>query len=110
MPVRIAVFSDVHGNLAALEAVLADIRARKPDRVICAGDLVATPLVPTKSSRLFVAKTFRRWRGTTTTAWATTGTTAGAPTRMRIRGRMGRSLWNRIIELTTSDEQGGEEA
>lgn len=37
---KIVVFSDVHGNLAALEAVLADIRVRKPDRVICAGDLV----------------------------------------------------------------------
>lgn len=37
---NIAVFSDVHGNLPALEAVLADIRARKPDRLICAGDLV----------------------------------------------------------------------
>lgn len=36
---KIAVFSDVHGNLAALEAVLADIRAREPDRVICAGML-----------------------------------------------------------------------
>ncbi|MGE5578012.1 MAG: metallophosphoesterase family protein [Syntrophothermus sp.] len=37
---RIAVFSDVHGNLAALKAVLEKIKTQKPDRVICAGDLV----------------------------------------------------------------------
>lgn len=37
---RIAVLSDVHGNLAALEAVLAAVRAEKPDAVLVAGDLV----------------------------------------------------------------------
>ena len=37
---RIAIFSDIHGNLQALEAVLADITAQKPDAVYCLGDLV----------------------------------------------------------------------
>jgi putative phosphoesterase len=37
---RIAVLSDVHGNLAALEAVTAEIRREKPDAVLVAGDLV----------------------------------------------------------------------
>jgi putative phosphoesterase len=37
---RIAIFSDIHGNLQALEAVLADLRAQKPDAVYCLGDLV----------------------------------------------------------------------
>jgi predicted phosphodiesterase len=37
---RIAVLSDVHGNLAALEAVLAEIRRERPDWVLVAGDLV----------------------------------------------------------------------
>ncbi len=36
----VAFFSDVHGNLAALEAVLAEVRARHVDRVYCLGDLV----------------------------------------------------------------------
>jgi putative phosphoesterase len=37
---RVAVFSDVHGNLRALEAVLAEIEARGPfDHVINGGDL-----------------------------------------------------------------------
>jgi predicted phosphodiesterase len=37
---RIAALSDVHGNVTALEAVLADIAREKPDRVVVAGDLV----------------------------------------------------------------------
>ena len=37
---RLAVISDVHGNLPALEAVLAHIEARRPDQVVVAGDLV----------------------------------------------------------------------
>lgn len=37
---RIAVLSDMHGNSAATEAVLADIDTQQPDEVICAGDLV----------------------------------------------------------------------
>ncbi len=39
---RIAVLSDVHGNLRALEAVAADIGREKPDAVIHLGDLVAS--------------------------------------------------------------------
>ncbi len=37
---RIAIISDIHGNLPALEAVLADIRSRKIDTIFCLGDLV----------------------------------------------------------------------
>lgn len=36
---RIAVISDIHGNLAALEAVLGDVAAQRPDATICLGDL-----------------------------------------------------------------------
>ncbi|OGX82486.1 metallophosphoesterase family protein [Hymenobacter coccineus] len=36
----IAFFSDVHGNLPALQAVLADLDQRRPDLVFCLGDLV----------------------------------------------------------------------
>lgn len=43
---RIAVFSDLHGNLPALEAVLADIEARGADTVVNLGDLVSGALAP----------------------------------------------------------------
>jgi predicted phosphodiesterase len=37
--VRVAVISDIHGNLAALEAVLAEVDAAVPDEVWCLGDM-----------------------------------------------------------------------
>jgi putative phosphoesterase len=37
--VRIAIVSDIHGNLPALEAVLADIDQVRPDAVVLGGDL-----------------------------------------------------------------------
>jgi diadenosine tetraphosphatase ApaH/serine/threonine PP2A family protein phosphatase len=38
--VRVAVISDIHGNLQALEAVLASIDRDAPDEIWCLGDLV----------------------------------------------------------------------
>jgi predicted phosphodiesterase len=40
MTLTIAVLSDIHGNVAALDAVLADIATRRPDRLWVAGDLL----------------------------------------------------------------------
>ncbi|MEO8610518.1 MAG: metallophosphoesterase family protein [Chloroflexota bacterium] len=37
-----AIISDIHGNLAALETVLADLRAAGIERVVCLGDVAAT--------------------------------------------------------------------
>ncbi|MCY9664073.1 metallophosphatase family protein [Paenibacillus alginolyticus] len=37
---KIAIISDIHGNLPALEAVLLDIKRRRIKRIICLGDLV----------------------------------------------------------------------
>lgn len=43
---RIALFSDIHANLPALEACLADIDSRKPDAIYCLGDLVGYNIWP----------------------------------------------------------------
>lgn len=40
---RIAFVSDIHGNLAALEAVAADIARRGADRVANLGDNLSAP-------------------------------------------------------------------
>jgi predicted phosphodiesterase len=37
--VRIALVSDIHGNSLALDAVLTDLAAEEPDRVVCLGDV-----------------------------------------------------------------------
>ncbi|WP_338873557.1 metallophosphoesterase family protein [Spirosoma sp. SC4-14] len=43
---KIALFSDIHANLPALEAVLADIDMREVDAVYCLGDLVGYNVWP----------------------------------------------------------------
>jgi putative phosphoesterase len=40
---RLGIISDIHGNLLALEAVLAELELETPDRLICLGDVVAGP-------------------------------------------------------------------
>lgn len=48
---HIAVFSDVHGNLTALEAVLEDISRRSVDEIVFAGDLCMVGPRPAASVR-----------------------------------------------------------
>ncbi|HWI51227.1 MAG TPA: metallophosphoesterase family protein [Symbiobacteriaceae bacterium] len=43
---RIALFSDIHSNFHALEAVLADIALRGVDRMICLGDITLKGPLP----------------------------------------------------------------
>ncbi|MFM7739989.1 MAG: metallophosphoesterase family protein, partial [Planctomycetota bacterium] len=37
---RIAILSDIHGNIEALNAVLSDVRAQGINRIFCLGDVV----------------------------------------------------------------------
>ncbi len=43
---KIALFSDIHANLPALEAFFKDVDARKPDAIYCLGDLVGYNIWP----------------------------------------------------------------
>ena len=43
---RVAILSDIHGNLTALEAVLDDLEQVAPDLVVTAGDLVVNGSAP----------------------------------------------------------------
>src|SRR6185436_11742027 len=51
-PMRLAVIADIHGNVAALEAVLADVRARGADGIVNLGDCVSGPLWPRETMDL----------------------------------------------------------
>ena len=52
MTTRIAIFSDLHGNSAATEAVLAAIDAESPGAVYCLGDLVGYGANPNETIAL----------------------------------------------------------
>lgn len=49
---RVAALCDVHGNLPALEAVLAELRSLDVDRIVCGGDVVAGPFPQESLDRL----------------------------------------------------------
>jgi predicted phosphodiesterase len=49
---RVAVLADIHGNLPALEAVLAEVEAARPDAIVIAGDVAAGPMPVATLKRL----------------------------------------------------------
>ena len=49
---KLAVISDIHGNLFALEKVLEDIEHEKCDNIICLGDLAMAGPEPDKTVEL----------------------------------------------------------
>ena len=51
---RIAVVSDIYGNLEALKAVLEDIKAREVDVTVNSGDVVSGPLFPAECADLLI--------------------------------------------------------
>ncbi|WUR11809.1 metallophosphoesterase family protein [[Empedobacter] haloabium] len=52
---RIAAISDIHGNLPALDAVLADIARRGADVIVDLGDLLSGPLQPRETAERLMA-------------------------------------------------------
>jgi predicted phosphodiesterase len=60
---RLAVISDIHANLAALEAVLDDIETKGPDAIINLGDCVSGPLWPRETMELLEARGISSVRG-----------------------------------------------
>ena len=55
---RLALISDVHANLEALEATLADIAAHSVDRIVCLGDIVGYNTKPAECIALIRAPRF----------------------------------------------------
>jgi putative phosphoesterase len=53
---RIAVISDIHGNLRALEAVVKDIERRGADVVVNLGDSLSGPLLPKETAQFLMAQ------------------------------------------------------
>lgn len=60
---RIAVISDIHGNLGALSAVLADIAAQDCDSVVNLGDILSGPLQPAETADLLMPLALPTIRG-----------------------------------------------
>ncbi|MET0374450.1 MAG: metallophosphoesterase family protein [Rhizorhabdus sp.] len=60
---RIAAISDIHGNLAALDAVLADVARRGVDLIVNLGDILSGPLQPAETADRLIALDLPTIRG-----------------------------------------------
>jgi putative phosphoesterase len=60
---RIAVVSDIHGNLRALEAVVRDFERRGVDAVINLGDSLSGPLLPKETAQFLMAQNWTHLAG-----------------------------------------------
>lgn len=60
---RIAVLSDIHGNLRALDAVLADAERRGIGRIVNLGDILSGPLDPAGTADRLMALNLETIRG-----------------------------------------------
>lgn len=75
---RLAVIADIHGNLLALQAVLADIARRGADVTIDLGDCVSGPLWPAETFELLQRLALPTVRGNHDRALAEPAATLGA--------------------------------
>lgn len=55
---KIAVLSDIHGNLPALQAVLEDLAHERADVVVNLGDILSGPLLPAQTADFLMARGF----------------------------------------------------
>ncbi|NML09147.1 metallophosphoesterase family protein [Sphingobium sp. AR-3-1] len=60
---RIAILSDIHGNIAALDAVLADVEGRGVDAIVNLGDILSGPLFPCETADRLMALDLPTIRG-----------------------------------------------
>lgn len=60
---KIALLSDIHGNLAALQAVLRDIQQQGVDQTVNLGDILSGPLNPAESADLLMSLDLPTIRG-----------------------------------------------
>ncbi|WP_394789387.1 metallophosphoesterase family protein [Rhodoferax sp.] len=60
---RIAIVSDIHGNLPALEAVVRDIRRRGVDAVVNLGDSLSGPLLPRETAQYLMEQDWLQLAG-----------------------------------------------
>ena len=83
---RVAALYDIHGNLPALEAVLCELDAAKPDRIVIGGDVVPGPMpreVLARLRELDVPTHFIRGNGELAVLDEAAGRAAGAPESVR---------------------------
>ena len=63
---KLAVLSDIHGQMLALRAVLADIARQGVDQTVNLSDILSGPLQPAETADLLMTQNFATIRGAAT--------------------------------------------
>lgn len=96
---RIAIVADIHGNLAALEAVEADIRRRGVGRVVNLGDSLSGPLLPRETAQYLMGRGWLSLAGNHERQLLTPDPAGMGPSDAYARGQIGESelAWIRSL-------------
>jgi predicted phosphodiesterase len=86
---RIAVLSDIHGNLPALEAIFADVARRGVDHVVNLGDHVSGPLMPAETAQFLMRQPWTQINGNHDRELATSDPTDLIPSDAFARAQLG---------------------
>ena len=103
---RIAVVSDIHGNLAALQAVVEDFRRRSVDRVINLGDSLSGPLLPLQTARFLMASGWLHLAGNHERQLLTQTAAQWSPADAYAHAQLGRAEFAWMAALTPNQPEG----
>ena len=96
---RIAVLSDIHGNLAALRAVVDDFGRRSVDLVVNLGDSLSGPLLPLETAQFLMARDWVHLAGNHERQILTLPPQACGPSDAYARAQLGRTELDWIASL-----------
>ncbi len=102
---RIAILADIHGNLLALQAALADIGRRGIAQVIHLGDCVSGPLWPRETLELLQATGIASVRGNHD-RWVAEGVTGGADAYARQQLDAAQIAWLHALPFSLRPQPG----
>ena len=103
---RIAVVSDIHGNLAALQAVVEDFRRRGVDRVINLGDSLSGPLLPLQTARFLMASGWLHLAGNHERQLLTQTAAQWSPADAYAHAQLGRAEFAWMAAMTPNQPEG----
>jgi predicted phosphodiesterase len=102
-PMRIAVLSDIHGNLAALEAVVGDLERRGVDAVVNLGDSLSGPLLPLETARFLMARDWTQLAGNHERQLLTLAPEERGPSDAYAHSRLGEREFSWMAALPSSE-------
>jgi len=96
---RIALVSDIHGNLPALEAVVEDIARRGADIIVNLGDSLSGPLMPLETAQFLMAQDWVQLAGNHERQLLTTPAEKRGPSDAFAHARLGAKEFEWIASL-----------